>query len=81
MEIKVKLSKGILYFTNGMEYNINTKVCTNSQTGEIIKKYLPILAEHFGMRKHPDYNDWAFSIACNIREAQTEEERITIYIT
>lgn len=80
MEIKVKLSKGILYFTNGMEYNINTKVCTNSQTGEVITDYLPILAKHFDMEKHPIWNDWAFPNGYAMRHAKVEEERVTIYV-
>lgn len=80
MEIKVKLSKGILYFTNGMEYNINTKVCTNSQTGEVIKEYLPILAEHFGMEKHLVWNDWTFPDGYSMRHAKTEEERVAVYV-
>lgn len=80
MEIKVKLSKGILYFTNGMEYNINTKVCTNSQTGEVIENYLPILAKHFDMLKHPEYNDWTYPNDYGIRHAKTEEERIVVYV-
>ena len=80
MEIKVKLSKGILYFTNGMEYNINTKVCTNSQTGEVITDYLPILAKHFDMEKHPVWNDWAFPNGYAMRHAKVEEERVTIYV-
>ena len=79
MEIKVKLSKGILYFANGMEYNINTKVCTDSQ-GRVIKNYLPHLATYFGMEKHEMWNDWTLPNIYHIRYAQTEEERIVHYI-
>lgn len=80
MKIKVKLSKGILYFTNGVEYNINTKVCTNSQTSEVVKEYLPILAKHFGMEKNILWNDWTYPNDYSIRHAQTEEERIVVYV-
>ena len=79
MEIKVKLSKGILYFANGMEYNINTKVCTDSQ-GRVIKNYLLHLAIYFGMEKHEKWNDWTFPNVYGIRHAHEEEERIVSYI-
>lgn len=82
MEIKVRLSKGILYFTNGIEYNINTKVCTNSQTGEIITNYLPILARHFEMEENIVWkNDWSYPSSFSLKYAKTEEEYIVVYIS